>query len=81
MGSRNTKGKRVYSSESVVGGENVANRGVGFSGLLFLVFLTAKLAGWIAWSWWWVFAPLWAPAILAVLLIGVAAIIVAWSDA
>lgn len=26
---------------------------------LFLVFLTLKLMGYIAWSWWWVTAPLW----------------------
>lgn len=28
---------------------------------LFLVFLTLKLTGVIAWSWWWVTAPLWGP--------------------
>lgn len=26
---------------------------------VFLVFLTLKLCGIIAWSWWWVLAPLW----------------------
>lgn len=25
----------------------------------FLVLLTAKLAGWVTWSWWWITAPLW----------------------
>lgn len=28
---------------------------------LFLVFLTLKLMGYIAWSWWWVTLPLWWP--------------------
>ena len=28
---------------------------------LFLVFMILKLAGTIAWSWWWVTAPLWIP--------------------
>lgn len=28
---------------------------------LFLVFLTLKLMGHIAWSWWWVTLPLWWP--------------------
>lgn len=32
---------------------------VGFMGLLFLVFLTLKLCGVIAWSWVWVTSPLW----------------------
>lgn len=27
--------------------------------LLFLVFLTLKLTGFIGWSWWWITAPLW----------------------
>lgn len=33
--------------------------GIGFAGLLAIVFITLKLAGVIAWSWWWVLAPLW----------------------
>lgn len=36
----------------------------GFLGLLFLVFLVLKLLGKIAWSWWWVTAPLWGPFVL-----------------
>lgn len=33
--------------------------GVGFFGLLAIVFITLKLCGVINWSWWWVLAPLW----------------------
>jgi hypothetical protein len=32
--------------------------------LLFLVFLVLRLAGAVAWSWWWVASPLWLPAAL-----------------
>lgn len=35
--------------------------GVGFCGLLAIVFITLKLTGVIAWSWFWVLAPLWMP--------------------
>ena len=35
--------------------------GIGFSGILFVVFLILKLTGCIDWSWWWVTAPLWIP--------------------
>lgn len=35
--------------------------GVGFGTLLFLVFLVLKLTGVIAWSWWWITAPVWLP--------------------
>ena len=40
---------------------------VGFFDLLFLVFLTLKLTHTIAWSWWFVTAPLWAPLCLIIL--------------
>lgn len=41
-----------------------ASGGVGLGGLLFVVFLVLKLTGVIAWSWWWVTAPLWGPLLL-----------------
>lgn len=49
--------------------------GIGFGGLLFAIFLTLKLTHVIAWSWVWVFAPLWIP--LAVALVVLAVIVVA----
>lgn len=30
---------------------------LGFLNLLTIIFVIAKLAGMISWSWWWVFAP------------------------
>lgn len=33
----------------------------------FLTFFVLKLCGVLAWSWWWVFAPLWAPSALIIL--------------
>jgi len=35
--------------------------GLSLSTVLFLIFMTLKLTGNIAWSWWWVAAPLWIP--------------------
>lgn len=32
--------------------------GVGFLGLLTIVFITLKLIGKIDWSWWWVLSPI-----------------------
>lgn len=54
---------------------------IGFLRLLFLVFLVLKLTGYIAWSWWWVSAPLWAPplAILAIIVaIGITALVASY---
>lgn len=40
--------------------ENTATSGgIGFFGLLTLVFIVLKLTGYIAWSWWWVLSPIW----------------------
>lgn len=52
--------------------ESSSSGGIGFCGLLTIVFVTLKLLGKINWSWWWVLAPIWIPVaiILAVLLIG-----------
>ena len=33
--------------------------GIGFTGLLTIVFVILKLLGKIDWSWWWVLSPLW----------------------
>lgn len=33
--------------------------GIGFVGLLTIVFITLKLTGVIDWSWWWVLSPIW----------------------
>lgn len=35
--------------------------GVSTAGLLLVLFIALKLTGVIAWSWWWVLAPLWLP--------------------
>ena len=41
----------------------------GLPVLIFLVFLVLKLAGIIAWSWWWVTAPLWIGLALALVVL------------
>ena len=35
--------------------------GIGFGGLLAILFIALKLTGYIDWSWIWVLAPLWIP--------------------
>lgn len=51
--------------------EQAAGGGVGFLGLLFLLFLGLKLGNVIDWSWWWVFAPIWIPVVLFLVGIGI----------
>ncbi|HQD31433.1 MAG TPA: hypothetical protein PLY59_07545 [Clostridiales bacterium] len=56
--------------------KNGSTEGVGFLGLLALIFITLKLTSVIDWSWWWVLSPLWIPTsitllIFVILLVGV----------
>jgi len=43
--------------------------GIGFTGLLAIVFIVLKLVGTISWSWWWVLSPIWISISLFVLII------------
>lgn len=54
--------------------------GIGFVGLLTILFIGLKLTGYITWSWIWVLSPLWisALAVLAIFLIAVA--VFWWAD-
>jgi hypothetical protein len=50
--------------------KNNKSTSLGFGSILFLIFLTLKLAGLgvvATWSWWWVFSPILIP--LAIILI------------
>lgn len=52
---------------------NNGSSGIGFLGLLAIVFITLKLCGVISWPWYLVLAPIWIPAaivfVLAVMLL------------
>lgn len=54
--------------------------GIGFTGLLTILFIGLKLGKVINWSWWWVLSPLWISAgiVLAIaIIVLIVAIIVA----
>jgi len=43
--------------------------GIGFCGLLAIVFIVLKLLGIIQWSWVWVLSPIWIPLIIVIILL------------
>ena len=45
--------------------------GIGFIGLLTILFIALKLTGYVTWSWVWVLAPIWlgVPSIILIALI------------
>ena len=46
---------------------NSSSAGIGFWGLLTIAFIVLRLTKTIAWSWWWVLAPIWIPAAIAII--------------
>ena len=51
--------------------------GIGFTGLLTVLFVGLKLTNVITWSWWWVLSPIWIPILLLIIILIIAAIFVA----
>jgi len=54
---------------------STSSGGIGFPGLLTVLFIGLKLTGYISWSWWWVLSPLWISALLAIAFLSIAFII------
>jgi len=52
---------------------STSGNGIGLGSVLLVVFIALKLCGVIAWSWWWVMAPLWGPLVVVCVLAVVAA--------
>ena len=65
---RSRRNRTMSSSSSSSGG-------VGFSGLLTVVFIALKLTGNITWPWVWVLSPLWISFILGIAFLAIAFLI------
>jgi len=52
-----------------------SSSGIGFFGLLTVLFIGLKLTGFITWSWWWVLSPLWGGLIFWILILLIIALI------
>lgn len=64
-----------------------SSSGIGFCGLLTILFIGLKLTGHITWSWIWVLSPLWIGFIFIILFlslllggVGILAVIFAWIE-
>lgn len=57
------------SSNSNNSSNKATSGGIGFTGLLTLIFITLKLLGVIEWSWIWVLCPLWIGVVLTILVV------------
>ena len=52
-----------------------SSSGLGIGMILFLIFMTLKLTGYITWSWWYVTLPLWGPLLLVLVIMGIVALV------
>ena len=52
-----------------------SSSGLGIGMILFLIFMTLKLTGYITWSWWYVTLPLWGPLLLVLVVMGIVALV------
>jgi hypothetical protein len=62
-----------------MGSSSSSSGGIGFVGLLTIVFIALKLTGYISWSWWWITSPVWITTIVVIACLIVLALIEAAS--
>jgi uncharacterized protein (DUF983 family) len=48
-----------------------SSRGIGFPGLLTVLFVGLKLTGYISWPWVWVLSPLWISALISLTFVSI----------
>ena len=54
---------------------STSSSGIGFCGLLAIVFIVLKIIGKIEWSWLWVLSPLWIPMTIVIIILSITGII------
>jgi hypothetical protein len=67
---------RVKQPQSVTG--RIWNLGQDALALFSLTLIALKLAGVIAWSWWWVLSPLWISGIVLASVVGGLLVLICW---
>jgi len=51
--------------------EEVTSSGIGFVGVLTILFIYLKLTDKINWSWWWVLSPIWISIVLTLAILSI----------
>ena len=55
---------------------NSSSNGIGFGGMLTLLFIGLKILHKIDWSWWWVLSPIWISMIVIIIIL--IAVLIFW---
>ena len=59
---------------------NSSSGGIGFVGLLTVLFTGLKLTHYIDWSWWWVLSPIWISTIIVIVILIIVLIVALITD-
>lgn len=68
-----------YRSRRRMSDSSSSSGGIGFTGLLTILFIGLKLTGHITWPWIWVLSPLWISALIGLTVVAIIFIIAAIS--
>ena len=68
---------QTFKFKNMSDNKSTSSSGIGFFGLLAILFIALKLTGVIAWSWLWVLAPIWIPFVIVILVLIVVDIAIA----
>ena len=69
--------RQTFKFKNMSDNKSTSSSGIGFSGLLAILFIALKLTGYITWSWLWVLAPIWIPFIIVIFIVIIAGIVIA----
>ena len=68
--------QQTFKFKNMSDNKSTASSGIGFSGLLAILFIALKLTGVITWSWLWVLAPIWITFVIVVFILIIAGIVI-----
>ena len=68
--------RQTFKFKNMSDNKSTTSPGIGFFGLLAILFITLKLTGYITWSWLWVLAPIWITFVIVVFVLIIAGIII-----
>ena len=61
--------RQIFKFKDMSDNKSTTSSGIGFPGLLAILFIALKLTGVITWSWLWVLAPIWIPFVIFVIVV------------
>ena len=68
---------QTFKFKDMSDNKTTSSSGIGFLGLLAILFIALKLTGYITWSWLWVLAPIWITFIFVVFILIIVGIVIA----